>query len=262
MKRAFRFSVHAGRSPGTNRLHYFSFPVPSLYRKINGITVCFLLAKRSNPGAAVRPSGLLAPRMSWPLDCFVARAPRNDGWVAADPIASVVIGRRLTNREPSFVRSRSATEHFARSRGGRAIPERDFAPKRQRRFCCRYFFLKNTICAGVRGCRFNDPGPPGRARLSPRTPQGAEKLADPRVGFGSMASAGYKTAKTVCGLMWRWSRRKIGNLGKGWERAEPSPEGAGEVARKWRRNGLKRLNPRPEMVWARKPRTHNIWYGG
>ena len=26
------------------------------------------------------------------------------------------------------------------------------------------------------------------------------------------------------------------------------------LARKWRRNGLKRLNPRPEMVWARKPR--------
>src|ERR1700722_19566321 len=54
-----------------------------------------LRAKRSNPGAAVRPSGLLAPRMLWPLDCFVARAPRNDGWVAAEPIASVVIGRRL-----------------------------------------------------------------------------------------------------------------------------------------------------------------------
>ena len=33
-------------------------------------------------------------------------------------------------------------------------------------------------------------------------------------------------------------------------------------ARKWRRNGLKRLNPRPEMVWARKPRTHKIWYTG
>ena len=31
-------------------------------------------------------------RMLWPLDCFVARAPRNDGWVAADPIVSVVIG--------------------------------------------------------------------------------------------------------------------------------------------------------------------------
>src|SRR5271155_3419346 len=44
MKRAFRFSVHACRSPRTNWLHYFSFPIPSLYRKINGITVCFLLA--------------------------------------------------------------------------------------------------------------------------------------------------------------------------------------------------------------------------
>src|SRR5271169_3392377 len=54
-----------------------------------------LRPKRSNTGAAVRPSGLLAPRMLWPLDCFVARAPRNDGWVAADPIASVVIGPRL-----------------------------------------------------------------------------------------------------------------------------------------------------------------------
>ena len=32
------------------------------------------------------------------------------------------------------------------------------------------------------------------------------------------------------------------------------------VAGKWRRNGLKRLNPRPEMVWSPKPRTHKIWY--
>ena len=55
-----------------------------------------LRAKRSNPGAGVRPSGLLAPRMLWPLDCFVASAPRNDGWVAADLIDSVVIGRRLS----------------------------------------------------------------------------------------------------------------------------------------------------------------------
>ena len=34
------------------------------------------------------------------------------------------------------------------------------------------------------------------------------------------------------------------------------------VARKWRRNGLKRLNPRPEMVWARKSRTYKMWYTG
>jgi hypothetical protein len=37
---------------------------------------------------------------------------------------------------------------------------------------------------------------------------------------------------------------------------------ANGVARKWRRNGLKRLNERPEMVWARKRRTHKIWYTG
>ena len=39
-------------------------------------------------------------------------------------------------------------------------------------------------------------------------------------------------------------------------------DGKTGVAGKWRRNGLKRLNPGPEMVWPRKPRTHNIWYGG
>ena len=33
-----------------------------------------------------------------------------------------------------------------------------------------------------------------------------------------------------------------------------------EFARKWRRKGLERLNPRPEMVWPRKRRTPNIWY--
>jgi hypothetical protein len=45
------------------------------------------------------------------LDCFVARAPRNDGWVAADPIASVVIGRRLRAKqaaaEPLAIEQRS-----------------------------------------------------------------------------------------------------------------------------------------------------------
>jgi len=34
------------------------------------------------------------------------------------------------------------------------------------------------------------------------------------------------------------------------------------VARKWRRNLLKRLNQRREMVWSRKRRTHKIWYRG
>jgi hypothetical protein len=28
------------------------------------------------------------------------------------------------------------------------------------------------------------------------------------------------------------------------------------------RKGLKRLNPRPDMVWSRKTRTHKMWYTG
>ena len=38
--------------------------------------------------------------------------------------------------------------------------------------------------------------------------------------------------------------------------------GKNRVAGKWRRNGLKRLNPRRKMVWSRKPLTHKIWYTG
>jgi hypothetical protein len=38
--------------------------------------------------------------------------------------------------------------------------------------------------------------------------------------------------------------------------------GQNEVARKWRRNALKRLNPRPEMVGPRRRRTHKMWYSG
>jgi len=37
---------------------------------------------------------------------------------------------------------------------------------------------------------------------------------------------------------------------------------ANGVVRKWRRKVLKRLNPGAEMVVARKPRTHKIWYPG
>ena len=32
------------------------------------------------------------------------------------------------------------------------------------------------------------------------------------------------------------------------------------VARKWRRKALKRLNPRPEMVWPRRHLTPKLWY--
>src|ERR1700719_1035819 len=37
---------------------------------------------------------------------------------------------------------------------------------------------------------------------------------------------------------------------------------AGGLAREWRRNGLKRLNPRPKMVWSGRPPSHYIWYSG
>jgi hypothetical protein len=46
------------------------------------------------------------------------------------------------------------------------------------------------------------------------------------------------------------------------DRGLRGPDGKNGVARKWRRNGLKRLNPRSEMVWPQKPRSHNIWYTG
>src|SRR5277367_2925479 len=50
MKRAFRFSVHSGRFRRANRLHHLSFSARNSSSKINMITVCFLLAKRSNSG--------------------------------------------------------------------------------------------------------------------------------------------------------------------------------------------------------------------
>jgi hypothetical protein len=72
--------------------------------------------------------------MLWPLDCFVARAPRNDGWVAADPIASGVIGRRLT---PSFCaissRSYPATTNSQTVSRRAALAGRCFCARARRR---------------------------------------------------------------------------------------------------------------------------------
>ena len=68
--------------------------------------------------AAKQPRG----RITRPLGCFVARAPRNDGWGVGNPIDSVVIGRRLSpspaefRRESSdFVTSAPVEEGEARS---------------------------------------------------------------------------------------------------------------------------------------------------
>ena len=63
-------------------------------------------------------------------------------------------------------------------------------------------------------------------------------------------------------------RRIPPNPARGENRGARSPASRRErltangVARKWRRNGLKRLNQRPEMVWPRKPRTYKMWYTG
>src|ERR1700729_1113060 len=59
--------------------------------KINRMTVCFLLAKRRSRGRSTIVWVADAAHIV-ALDCFVARAPRNDGWVAADPTASVLLG--------------------------------------------------------------------------------------------------------------------------------------------------------------------------
>jgi hypothetical protein len=59
--------------------------------------------------------------------------------------------------------------------------------------------------------------------------------------------------------------RELGKRGKNLATAEPQSLHLSRrpaPARKWRRNGLKRLNPRPRMVWPPKSRTHNIWYTG
>jgi hypothetical protein len=59
--------------------------------------------------------------------------------------------------------------------------------------------------------------------------------------------------------------RELGKRGKNLPTAEPHSlylSRRPAPARKWRRNGLKRLNPRPRMVWSPKPRSHNIWYTG
>jgi hypothetical protein len=45
-----------------------------------------------------------------------------------------------------------------------------------------------------------------------------------------------------------------------WNHGPRETDGNTESAGKWRRNRLKRLNPRPEMVGSWKPLTYKIWY--
>jgi len=57
----------------------------------------------------------------------------------------------------------------------------------------------------------------------------------------------------------RSARRPSRPIGRGAARQAKAKR---ETAGKWRRNGLKRLNPRPEMVVSPKSRTYKIWYSG
>jgi hypothetical protein len=56
------------------------------------------------------------------------------------------------------------------------------------------------------------------------------------------------------------ARRRGGFGSPAAGRSTGEPTTSVKTARKWRRNRLKRLNQRPEMVWSQKPRSHNIWY--
>ena len=137
-----------------------------------------------------------------------------------------------------------------RVEGAAAASGPSFPLKRKYRF----FFLVNTTSASVLH-RFSDPVTPWPScQKSPATQKRLRPPANPR-----LASR-------------RAARRRISGCGAFAfflaSESVPSrstnflPRRQDGVARKWRRNGLKRLNPRPEMVVARKPGSHNIWYTG
>src|SRR5271156_5603501 len=119
---------------------------------------------------------------------------------------------------------------------------------------CRFFFLINTTDASVLH-RFSDPVTPWPS--CQRSPAIQKRLRPP--SHRRVASR-------------RAARRRISGCGAFAfflaSESVPSrstnflPRRQNALARKWRRNGLKRLNPRPGMVWSRKPRSHNIWYTG
>lgn len=73
----------------------------------------------------------------------------------------------------------------------------------------------------------------------------------------------------------RWQKVKSGKLIAGHvslavpigEIAASAPDGktrccVGALVRKMRREGLKRLIPRPKIVWSRTPGTYKIWHPG
>jgi len=73
---------------------------------------------------------------------------------------------------------------------------------------------------------------------------------DPPAGFVQLQIARLSEAMIV-------ARTMMGGAAAP-RRAGEGPDGKNGGARKWCRNGLKRLNQRPEMVWSRMPGSHNI----
>ena len=118
----------------------------------------------------------------------------------------------------------------------------------------RLFFLVNTTGARVLH-RFSDPATPWPScQRSPAVQKRPRRPANSRVASRCVASRriGGCGALAFCLASASVPSRSTNFL----------PRRQNGVARKWRRNGLKRLNPLPEMVWARKPGSHNIWYTG
>ena len=128
-----------------------------------------------------------------PLDCFVARAPRNDGWVAADPIDSVVIGRRLSSK-----RRRVAGGMGPRVNVRRSAPINSVRYRRPSTLwrCSRGAIAESQALARVwkrasRGRAGGEPGPTPRFAGSRQLQAGFALLHAPR------SSAGGSFLKTV-----------------------------------------------------------------
>ena len=119
---------------------------------------------------------------------------------------------------------------------------------------CRFLFRINTNRTNVVNRRSLTRKPMAKMSKSPRHP----KAPAPAVELAPRIAPRRKAADQ---RLWRF-RFFLASESVPSRSINFLPRRQDGVARKWRRNGLKRLNLRPEMVWARKPGSHNIWYTG
>ncbi len=111
---------------------------------------------------------------------------------------------------------------------------------------------------------------PGYAWRAERSQAGTQFIKGLPLQY--LALAGAESEGDFCSMIMRiavpghgagvWPfRRRGGSLPGGGESGPlgNAIPGRARVARKWRRNGLKRLNPRPEMLRPRKPGAPKIW---